>query len=206
MVHDMSLGLLEAKASPLLAPPRLHSRVDVLTRPSPIPAAAGVYAWYFNEIPPSVPIDGCRVVDGHTLLYVGISPKKPSADGLRASRQTMRTRVSYHYRGNAYGSTLRLSLGSVLAAELAIQLRRVGSGTRLTFSTGEEALSDWMSRHARVCWLETAEPWVLEEELIHHLVLPLNLDQNTRSSFRKELSEARGLQRTRARSLPVLPR
>lgn len=201
----MSLGPLETEASQLLAPQRLFSRAEVLARSSPIPAVAGVYAWYFDEVPPRVPVDGCRVIEGHTLLYVGISQKKPNADGLKSSRQTIRTRVSYHYRGNAYGSTLRLTLGSLLGADLGLQLRRVGSGTRLTFSEGEETLSEWMNRHARVCWVETVTPWVLEHELIQQLVLPLNLDQNGHSGFRQELSAARGRQRTEARNLPVLP-
>lgn len=173
MVRDMDPELLGGEASQLLTPRRLFSRPEVLSRPSPVPAIAGVYAWYFDAIPPHVPVDGCRVVDGHALLYVGISPRKPGADGLKPSRQTMRTRVRYHYRGNAYGSTLRLTLGSLLAAELDLQLRRVGSGARLTFSAGEEALSQWMSDHARVCWVETAIPWTLEHELIETLVLPL---------------------------------
>ena len=50
------------------------------------------------------------------------------------------------YRGNAYGSTLRLTLGCLLADQLGIELRRVGSGTRLTFGDGEQALSEWMRR------------------------------------------------------------
>lgn len=201
----MDLTPLDDVASRLLRPSQLFTRDEVLTRPSPVPAAAGVYAWYFDKVPARVPVDGCQTVDGHSLLYVGISPKGPGSNGLIPSRQTLRTRVRYHYRGNAYGSTLRLTLGSLLAAELGIQLRLVGSGTRLTFSAGEGALSDWMSRHARVCWMETASPWLLEHDLIDNVVLPLNLDQNNHSSFRKELSAIRGEQRTRARGLPVLP-
>ena len=194
----------EDVASRLLTPARLFTRAEVLDRPSPVAAAAGVYAWYFDDVPDRVPVDGCRTVDGHTLLYVGISPKRPSADGLKSSRQTLRTRVRYHYRGNAYGSTLRLTLGSLLAAELGIQLRLVGSGTRLTFSSGEATLSDWMDRHAKVCWVETAAPWLLEHALIQRVFLPLNLDQNNQSKFRYELSAIRAEQRTLARSLPVL--
>ncbi|WP_386143941.1 GIY-YIG nuclease family protein [Streptomyces yanii] len=44
----------------------------------------------------------------------------------RTSTQNLRTRVRYHYRGNAAGSTLRLTLGCLLGLEL----RRVGSGKR----------------------------------------------------------------------------
>lgn len=153
-----------------------------------------------------MPIENCHVVDGAVLLYVGISPKRPSADST-ASRQTLRTRVRYHYRGNAYGSTLRLTLGSVLADQLGISLRRVGStGGRLTFGGGEAVLSEWMNEHARVCWLVDAQPWLAETRILGDVDLPLNLDQNARSGFHAQLSRARARQREQARNAPVLPR
>ena len=64
-----------------------------------------------GEIPGAVPTDGCLVVDGHTLLYVGIAP-----DGLNKpnSRASLLTRIRQHYRGNAEGSTLRRTLGALL--------------------------------------------------------------------------------------------
>ncbi|WP_432763024.1 GIY-YIG nuclease family protein [Actinomadura xylanilytica] len=73
----------------------------------------------------------------------------------RPSSQHLRRRIRYHYRGNAYGSTLRLSLGCLLGLEL----RRVGSGTRLTFAQmGEATLTEWMHEHAQVCWIKHPEP------------------------------------------------
>jgi hypothetical protein len=57
-------------------------------------------------------------------------------------------RIRYHYSGNAAGSTLRLNLGCLLAERLGIQLRRVGSGQRLTFAAGEARLSAWMADNA----------------------------------------------------------
>ncbi|TRW45312.1 hypothetical protein FJ693_10030 [Georgenia yuyongxinii] len=192
--------------SALLNPDRLWTRREVLERPGPVPPAPGVYAWYFTGVPPEVPIEYCHVANGEVLLYVGISPKRPSADGT-FSRQTLRTRVRYHYRGNAYGSTLRLTLGSLLADQLGISLRRVGTrGRRLTFSSGEAALSEWMDQHARVCWLVDAEPWLTETRILKDVNLPLNLDQNTRSGFHAQLSKARARQREQARISPVLPR
>lgn len=66
----------------------------------------------------------------------------------RTSTQNLRKRVRYHYRGNAAGSTLRLTLGCLLGMEL----RRVGSGKRMTFGkAGETALSQWMAENTRVC-------------------------------------------------------
>jgi hypothetical protein len=85
------------------------------------------------------------------LLYVGISPKAPAANGRTPSRQNLRTRLRYHMRGNAEGSTLRLTLGCLLADELGLHLRRVGSGKRFTFCDGEKRLSDWLVENAKDC-------------------------------------------------------
>ena len=189
----------------LLSPAQLATAADVLYSPSAVPAAPGVYAWYFNQVPRDVPTDGCHTWDGKTLLYVGISPKAPSENGGPPSKQNIRKRVRYHYRGNAYGSTLRLTLGSLLAPSLGIELRRVGSGTRLTFSDGESVLSGWMATHAFVTWIVTDKPWLLETQLIGHLSLPLNLDQNTNGSFRAALKKLRAEQRARALELPIVP-
>jgi hypothetical protein len=170
-----------------------------------VPALAGTYAWYFESVPPGVPTVDCHAVDGVPLLYVGISPKAPPANGGAPSRQTIRSRIRYHYRGNAAGSTLRLTLGCLLADELGIALRRVGSGTRMTFGReGEANLSAWMAGHARVVWTAHDRPWELEEQLIRTLVLPLNLDQNRHSPFHQTLSALRAQQRDKARSLPVV--
>ena len=83
-----------------------------------------------------VPTANCRFQDGLTLLYTGIAPKAPPQNGRNPSSQSLWDRIRYHYRGNAEGSTLRLTLGCLLAEELGIHLRRVGSGKRLTFHTG----------------------------------------------------------------------
>ena len=193
-------------ADKLTLPDRLWSRGDVLTRPCPVPATPGVYAWYFDGLSAIVPLRGCQEVRGFTRLYVGISPGRPPRNGKPPSSQTIRHRIRYHYRGNAAGSTLRLTLGSLLSDELGIQLRRVGSGERLTFGAGEQVLSDWMSQHARVAWCEHPTPWDPEHHLIQKWVLPLNLDQNKHSPFQSTLSPARRAARMQARALPVLDR
>ena len=60
----------------------------------------------------------------------------------------MREGIRYHYQGNAEGSTLRLTLGCLLSEELDIEVRRVGSGKRMTFAEGEGVLSQWMADNA----------------------------------------------------------
>ena len=127
----------------LLSPVHLWSRDEIMSNPCPAPKSPGVYSWYFKKIPRAVPITGCIEQEGKALLYIGISPSAPPSNGKLPSRQSLWHRVRYHYRGNAGGSTLRLTLGCLLAADLGIELRRVGSGKRLTFSdTGEAKLSE----------------------------------------------------------------
>ena len=172
-------------------------------RDCPVPRASGVYAWYFREVPRLIPIDGCRTAHGATLLYVGISPKRPPSNGAPPSRQSLRQRVRYHYRGNAAGSTLRLTLGCLLASHIGTVLRRVGSGERFTFADREAVLSAWMERNALVVWVPTEAPWDLEEELITSVPLPLNLDQNRGHPFHSTLSELRRAARREACNQPV---
>jgi hypothetical protein len=171
-------------------PDRLWTRAEVLARPSPVPPAAGIYGWHFLG-PLAAQLDVDR------LHYVGIAPRHMSN---RTSSQNLRTRIRYHLRGNAAGSTLRLTLGCLLGLEL----RRVGSGNRLTFgSAGETELNAWLDLNARLCWYTMAEPWTAESAVIAQTDLPLNLDQNRSHPFSDHLRAARAQARTRARGLPV---
>jgi len=91
--------------SPLLEPRHLYSRQEVLTTAC-VPCSPGLCCWYFREVPPLVPTDGCVVRNGLTLLYAGIAPKAPPKNGTPASQRILWHRVRYHMRGNAYVSPL----------------------------------------------------------------------------------------------------
>jgi hypothetical protein len=186
----------------LLHPERLWSAAEVLKNPSPAPRQPGVYAWYFRRSPPGPSADGCHRHADLLLLYAGISPRQPPRDGSPASRQNLLQRLRYHFRGNAEGSTLRLTLGCLLSDELGIELRRVGSGKRMTFGSGEDELTRWMAENALVAWQVCPEPWTLEEHLIRTVALPLNLDQNRDHPFHGKLSSLRSACKARARTLP----
>lgn len=95
-------------------PDKTFSRTEVMSRPTPVPAVNGVYFWWFKEIPPCVPTEGCLTHEGYTLLYVGISPDKK---GKPNSRANLKTRIKTHYSGNAEGSTLRRTLGVACEGE-----------------------------------------------------------------------------------------
>jgi hypothetical protein len=186
----------------LLSPDRLHGRDEVLGSACPVPRAAGAYAWFFRQVPNPVPTEGCLTHEGLTLLYVGISPDK---QGKPKSSQTLRHRVRYHYQGNAEGSTLRRTLGVLLAPESGFPLRRVGSGRRMTFTNaGERWLDGWMRENAFVTWIEHEEPWLLEAELLCTISLPLNLKGNGRQAFAATLSGLRRRANAHARELPIV--
>jgi len=71
-------------------------------------------------------------------------------------------------------------------------------GGRLTFSSGEAVLSEWMEQHARVCWLVDAQPWLVETRMLKDVDLPLNLPKRTQPlRFHTQLSQARARQRDR---------
>lgn len=198
--------ILAHEAATFLSPSRLHQRAEILSRPCPVPAAAGVYGWWFHQLPAGVDITECRSFQGHVLLYTGISPRRPPGNGRPASRESIRSRIQTHLTGNAEGSTLRKTLGCLLADQLGIELRRVGSGTRMTFLDGEQALSAWMALNARVAWIVRPQPWELEDYLIQRVDLPLNLLGNSRNRFHPELTAARAAAVARARTLPIQPK
>jgi len=177
---------------------------SILDRPSPVPRFAGVYAWYFAEVPPGVPSEGCHRVLGHTLLYVGIAPKETRGSTTKPSERTLHCRLGDHFRGNAEGSTLRLTLGCLLSDVLGIQLRRVGSGQRFTFTNaGEQILDAWMAQNARVVWAVVERPWETEKALLASLSLPLNASDN-RHPFVPILRQIRKAAKMQARGLPIV--
>jgi hypothetical protein len=188
-----------------VSPARVFSRLEVLVRPGPVPARPGVYGWWFRRWPPLVNADRCCHYQSLALLYTGISPDRPPGTGRPASKQNLAGRIRYHYAGNAEGSTLRKTLGCLLADELGIELRRVGSGSRMTFGAGEQVLSAWMAENAFVSWVVREAPWELEDDLIGGLDLPLNLKGNKRNPFHPLLTQVRKRCVDQARALPVLP-
>ncbi len=196
---------MEPLLESLIHPDKVYSRTEVLPRETPLPQSPGVYAWFFKEIPPKVPIENCIKFNDLHLLYIGISLQKPQRKG-KPSKQTLRKRIKNHYRGNAEGSTLRLTLGCLLSEKLRIELRRVGSGKRMTFSQGEELLSKWMSENAFVSWIVNDEPWRVEDRAIKRLSLPLNLRDNERHPFHRTLTSIRRQMKRKARVKPILPK
>jgi hypothetical protein len=175
------MSILTALTNPII----LYSRSDVLSKPSPVPNERGLYSWFFKEVPPGVPTDGCYTKDGLTMLYAGISPSRET------SKQSLRKRIKRHYQGPAYGSTLRLTLGTLLAEQSDFPMLEVANDRLTLTRLGEQRLDDWMEENAFVCWVENSEPWEKERGIIEKVSLPLNIRDNDHHPFAAELSELR---------------
>lgn len=177
----------------------LYSRFDLQESPKLIPTENGIYFWWIKNLPEIVPLEDCIQLEEYYLVYSGISPDKK---GKPNSKSTLRTRLRTHYFGNAEGSTLRRTLGILLAHQSGFPLRRVGWGKRMTFThLGEQWLDHWMEENTRISWVLDPEPWVLEENMFKSVSLPLNLKgnehvfKNTLSTLRKEaIHQARMLE------------
>ncbi|MDT5077773.1 MAG: hypothetical protein QOJ80_2410 [Mycobacterium sp.] len=183
------------------------TRDQVFGEPCPVPSEPGAFGWWFRTLPAEIDVSGCEQRDGLTLLYVGISPTPPPASGKPPVSEDLRKRIRYHFGGgnaSAEGSTLRKSLGVLLAKELGIELRRIGSGERSTFAGGEAVLTQWMAEHTLVSWVVRGEPWHFEGKLIAALDLPLNIQGNKRNAYYAELKRRRREAAVNASKLRVL--
>ena len=204
MDSEAGEGMISTNLDWLVRPAKLYPREDLFKDRDHPPSVPGVYGWFFDTLPDLVPTADCHRVEGGTLAYVGISPGKPKP-GRSPSKQRLRKRLQTHFGNNAYGSTLRLTLGTLLADDLKIRLRRVGSGSRTTFADGEASLSRWMAEHARIVWTEHPAPWEVEEIAIESLSLPLNLKGNKAHPFHPRLTAMREAAKAKAALLPVVP-
>jgi hypothetical protein len=166
---------LSALAEGLLHPERLYSVSELRDAPTLIPLEGGVYAWWFSQVPPAVPLEKTAIHGIRYLLYVGIAPRKRSAAG-SASDSTLRNRLLNHCRGPLASSTLRRTLSVLLKGELDLDITRTKAG-KLKMSPEHEArLTQWMDDNARVVWLVNPAPWEIEDHLIEGEVrLPLNI-------------------------------
>jgi len=111
----------------LLSPQKLWSRKEVLSSPSIVPAAPGVYAWYFKRAPANAPTEDCPTFEGKVLLYVG-SPKAPTLNGKPPSRQEPAdpTAIPHARKRRRLDATPNVRL-LLLSDELGLQLRRVAA-------------------------------------------------------------------------------
>ncbi|WP_223624098.1 GIY-YIG nuclease family protein [Microbacterium sp. EST19A] len=171
-------------AERILSPASLHAVAEVRSSPT----CPGIYGWWMKRGALDIPDAPYQEKDGHQLLYVGISPRRPSAAG-RTSKSTVRDRLVTHATKDASRSTLRRTLGVLLADDLGLTLG-VHRGREHYGSEGEALITQWLVANARVAWAVDPAPWEAEEEMLAQATLALNLDGRS-DAFARSISDRR---------------
>lgn len=171
-------------AERILSPVSLRAVAEVRSSPT----CPGIYGWWMKRGALDIPDARYEEQDGHQLLYVGISPRKPSATG-RTSKGTVRDRLVTHATKDASRSTLRRTLGVLLADDLGLTLG-VHRGREHYGPEGEALISHWLDANARIAWVVDPAPWEAEEELLAQATLALNLDGRS-DAFARSISSRR---------------
>jgi hypothetical protein len=160
-----------------------------------LPAKPGFYAWWVAR----GSIDGSPhhphpARPGLGLLYIGISPKRPTSGGLIRSRV-----VDQHLRGNTASSTLRFVLAAFLLDELNLTPRATTKKVILDREDNAR-LRQWQFDHLKLTWCERARPWEVEDAVIALLQPPLNCAANESHPFHPRVTAARAAFRAAAPS------
>lgn len=145
-----------------------------------------MYGWHFTTAPRAD-------LDANTLLYVGVSP------GRATSRETLRSRIKYHFSGDAEGSTVRMTVGLLLGLPLRLRER---TETKTFGPDGEAELSRWLSARGRLCWHLHDEPWTIRPAVVAGAGAPLNVQHNQEHPFHPVVTELRAAAVAEARRRP----
>lgn len=160
-----------------------------------LPAKAGFYAWWIEEgTIAGVPHHPHPTRAELGLLYVGISPTRPSSRGLIRSRV-----IDQHVRGNTSSSTFRFVLASLLLAELKLTPRATAKKVVLD-ATDNARLRQWQSDHLSLTWCARERPWEIEHAVIALMQPPLNSAGNRGHPFYARVSSARAAFRAAGRA------
>lgn len=123
-----------------------------------VPDTSGVYALFWIQ-PDATPLgtDCGQAGDIEAIelmpLYIG------------ASKDSLRVRIKRHIMGDTRGSTLRASLGMILAERLDLQIVQIPT-KRYFCIEPEQRLSDWIVLNTIVGYFETNDPFELEKAML----------------------------------------
>ncbi len=142
----------------------------------------GLYSWWVDELGADNLSKGLNISLAPGLIYAGLAGATHWPSG-RPSANTLWSRITAMHLGSNHDlSTLRLTLGAILAA---------ANGEA---SIDEAALTAWMYRHLRVVTVPYPDAdglGQLESDLLNRLDPPLNLRGVSSSPVRARVSELR---------------
>ena len=157
--------------------------------PTLLPAKSGAYFVFFDsgqlllersgylEFDQTFPLSR----DGFDLLYVG------------ATADSLRLRAMQHVVGDSRSSSLRMTVGALVADDLNLDPVGDGSRTYFNFGDGERRLTEWLCAHTRVAVHVTDQPFVFEKALLRSLAVPFNISDRKRHPYSKYLMNLRAL-------------
>src|SRR5262245_49095678 len=182
--EEVTEALLALDAVPFVVPAKAWpASLDGVAQP-------GLYAWWTDEAGAATLSRGL----GHEIqpgrIYAGQTGATKWPSG-RTGKSTLRSRIgNNHLRGRIRGSTFRLTLASVLAAELSL----IPAGPKKLDRPSETALSGWIESHLSVAVHPFPDADALadpELQVPASLVPALNLDGMPSTPARASLSELR---------------
>jgi hypothetical protein len=155
-----------------------------------IPDAPGIYACAVGDGSGLLEVARYRAIEcrpptpvsGAALLYVGSS-----------ERLGLRTRMLHHLHGDSRKSTLRQSIGVILARHLGLRGVAAPGRTAFHFGKGEKILSRWMQENLQFSHLCCEYPVDAERLLMQTHRPPLNIKECERSPFAQHLLALRAL-------------
>jgi len=167
---------------------------DGRENPSPLPAAAGVYLfcsnneWLAEELG-SPTFASSELPAGYRPLYIG-------------SAANLQRRIRSHVGRSSLASSMRGSLGTILAEQIGLTPLASDVGGDLWFAE-EAILSGWIDRYCLVGVLKTSTPLQLERALVVSEEPPLNISFLKTTPLARRLISARASVRAEARRVRV---
>jgi len=159
-----------------------------------LPDMRGAYFWYFRKISElfmedmmdMLHLQTVRKHNEYLLFYVGI-----------AEGQSIRERVVDKHLNSAHVSTLRHSIGSLIAHKLNVPPFPNAPAGKFAIEEKwniEGRISRFFEEHAMLSWVETDQTREIENSLLgdyRRLSLPLNIKRNRNHPFCRTLCDLR---------------
>lgn len=159
-----------------------------------LPDPPGMYFWYFQNIDElffkeqkeKLYLDCIIKSNGYFLLYIGI-----------AVGQSIKQRITDKHLNSAHVSTLRHSIGSLLANKARLKPSLIVETGKFAIDKDweiEKRITEYLKENAKISWIIDENPKRLETFLLGNykkLSFPLNIKENLDHPFCEILRDLR---------------
>jgi len=151
-----------------------------------LPDSPGLYFWYYKNIDElfskeqkeKLYLDSVIKSNGYFLLYIGI-----------AKGQSIKQRIIDKHLNSAHVSTLRHSIGSLLANKARLKPSLIVEAGKFAIDKDwrvEKRITEFLKENAKISWIIDENPNGLETFLLgdyRRYSLPLNINNNLNHPF-----------------------